>query len=596
MATYSISAPDGNTYQIEGPAGATQEQVKAEVLRQHPNAGGVKAAPEVGNMYTQGAEDIVYDANGIPQTTSSYGSAPTGATKSAQQALTSTVSLPLNVATGAAKAPAAIAQLIGKYFGSNAGDVPVDVINQIEKGTQAQMGGVGSTVNQAGSIAGEIAPFVMSPVKAGAPTFIEGMVSKAAPYVDKVIGAIPSFAQTGTRAVLGSGAQGAVSALATPEQTGLTPEQFAAAKGQNLGIQTAIGAVAPGIGKATDLLAAGLRKTVGMSTGAGEDALKEAFKAGKTGQPAFMENLKGNVSATEVLDQAKQALGNIRANASNEYKAGIKATKENQVFLDFKPIEKSFKEVVESLKSKGMGEEASKVGPDTLNKVAEIQKVLNEWKSKKTLHTAGGLDDLKVRLDDIYSDSMTDQAKRVLSETRNTVKNTIVAQSPTYEKTMKKYEEAVKLQREIEKALSLGKQASADTAIRKLQSLTRNNANTSYSYRKELADELRTKGGADLMPALSGQSLSSWTPRGLVGQGADVGALASILYGIGSGNEDFASTAAGAIPLAALTSPKLMGLTANTAGKFSNKALNPEQMKALKILLMKSAAQAAQGE
>ena len=452
---------------------------------------------EKGNMYTQGAEDIVYSPEGIPLYTSSYGSAPTGVTKSAQEALTSTTSLPINVATGAAKAPAAIYQALTKLFGSNAGDVPVDVINQIEKGTQAQMGGVGSTASKVGSIAGEIAPYVMSPVKVGAPTFVEEMAAKAAPYIDKVIGAIPSYAQNATKAVLGSAGQGVISGLTTTEQTGLTPEQFAAEKAKNIAIQGGIGAVSPAISKATDLLAAGLRKTIGMSTGAGEDALKEAYKAGKEGNPAFMENLKGNVSAAEVLDQARQAMANIKANTSKEYKSGIAATKENQVFLDFKPIETTFKDVVDSLKSKGMGEEASKVGPDTLKKVAEIRQVLNEWKSKPTLHTAGGLDDLKIRLDDIYTEGMTDQAKRVLSQTRNAVKDTIIAQSPTYEKTMKKYEEAVKLQREIEKALSLGKQSSADTAIRKLQSLTRNNANTSYGYRKELADELRTKGGVD---------------------------------------------------------------------------------------------------
>ena len=39
MPIYSISAPDGKTYQIEGPAGASQEQVQAEVLRQNPTAG-----------------------------------------------------------------------------------------------------------------------------------------------------------------------------------------------------------------------------------------------------------------------------------------------------------------------------------------------------------------------------------------------------------------------------------------------------------------------------------------------------------------------------------------------------------------------------
>ena len=66
MPTYSISAPDGNTYKIEGPTGASQEQVQAEVLKQHPTAG---ARPEKGNMYTQSAQDIQYSPEGIPLNT-----------------------------------------------------------------------------------------------------------------------------------------------------------------------------------------------------------------------------------------------------------------------------------------------------------------------------------------------------------------------------------------------------------------------------------------------------------------------------------------------------------------------------------------------
>jgi hypothetical protein len=49
MAKYKIKAPDGNTYSIDGPDGATDEQVRAEVLKQHPTAGGeaAPAAPKV---------------------------------------------------------------------------------------------------------------------------------------------------------------------------------------------------------------------------------------------------------------------------------------------------------------------------------------------------------------------------------------------------------------------------------------------------------------------------------------------------------------------------------------------------------------------
>ena len=45
MTTYRISAPDGKTYQIEGPEGATQDQVKAEVIRQNPQLSGVAPTP-----------------------------------------------------------------------------------------------------------------------------------------------------------------------------------------------------------------------------------------------------------------------------------------------------------------------------------------------------------------------------------------------------------------------------------------------------------------------------------------------------------------------------------------------------------------------
>ena len=39
MTTYSIAAPDGKTYTIDGPKNATQDQIRSEVLKQHPNAG-----------------------------------------------------------------------------------------------------------------------------------------------------------------------------------------------------------------------------------------------------------------------------------------------------------------------------------------------------------------------------------------------------------------------------------------------------------------------------------------------------------------------------------------------------------------------------
>ena len=45
MTTYRIPAPDGKTYKIEGPENATQEEIRAEVIRQNPHLAEPATAP-----------------------------------------------------------------------------------------------------------------------------------------------------------------------------------------------------------------------------------------------------------------------------------------------------------------------------------------------------------------------------------------------------------------------------------------------------------------------------------------------------------------------------------------------------------------------
>ena len=215
------------------------------------------AQPEQGNLYTQNAEEIVYDANGIPQTTSSYGSA--NPYQKTEKALNTAVLVPLNIATGAAKLPAAVVQAYNKMIGGgNTGDNMVNAINQIESGTQAQAGAVGKPILQGSSIAGEVAPYMMSPVKVGAPTLLEGAMAKlpqVAPMIDKGIGMLPSFAQKMlpsadlTAKVLRGTGVGGATALTSPEQVGLTPEEFAQAKTNKATVGMAIGGGLPIVGK-----------------------------------------------------------------------------------------------------------------------------------------------------------------------------------------------------------------------------------------------------------------------------------------------------------------------------------------------------------
>jgi len=58
MPTYEIAAPDGKTYEIDGPAGATKEQVIAAVIAKNPAAGQPPPAPSKERTFGEAAKDI----------------------------------------------------------------------------------------------------------------------------------------------------------------------------------------------------------------------------------------------------------------------------------------------------------------------------------------------------------------------------------------------------------------------------------------------------------------------------------------------------------------------------------------------------------
>ena len=126
---------------------------------------------------------------------------------------------------------------------------------------------------------------------------------------------------------------------------------------------------------------------------------------------------------------------------------------------------------------------------------------------------------------------------------------------------MKDYAEASDLIHEIKMTLSHNPKASVDTQMRKLQSLTRNNVNTNYGNRLDLVNQMTEAGGTDILPAVSGQALNSWTPRGLAGAAAVPTAV-------------FAGGPAGVAMLGA-GMPRLMGEGAYYSGKLASAIRNP---------------------
>lgn len=350
-----------------------------------------------------------------------------------------------------------------------------------------------------------------------------------------------------TRIGGGAATGGAAGAMINPEDAGTS-----AAIGAALPVG---GALIRGTGMAAQKLAGGM-------TGAGSEAMSQAFKAGQAGgdvAQTFTKNMRGGADMTDVLDVAKSNLAKMNADKQAAYRADMNALKTDKTILDFGGIDKSLGDAFGKVAFKGQIKNEG-----AANYLGKAQAEIDNWKQldPAEFHTPEGLDALKQKVGDILESIPFEQktARSAVGDVYNGIKNEIKKQAPKYDETMSAYSEASKLTKEIEQALSLGNRASADTSMRKLQSLMRNNANTNYGNRLDLAGKLEQAGGQQIMPALAGQALNSWTPRGL--QSLAVSTPAAMT-----------SMAAGGLPAVAgnylATSPRLAGELFYGAGKLA---------------------------
>lgn len=298
-----------------------------------------------------------------------------------------------------------------------------------------------------------------------------------------------------------------------------------------------IGGALPAGVKVAALTGSGIKKAasgaasniLGLTTGVGATPIKTAYQAGKNGSTAFLDNMRGNVSMADVVDDAKAAISTMSASKAAEYRNGMAAISNDKTVLNFSGIDKSLDDAfkVSSFKGKSTNTAASRAFDD-------IKGVIDEWKQldPAEYHTPEGLDALKKRVGGIQESIPFNEktARNVAGKIYNSIKDEIANQAPTYHKTMKQYADASNEITEIEKALSLGKKTSTDTAMRKLQSLMRNNVQTNYGNRLDLANTLQTKGNTDLMSSIAGQAMNAVTPRGLIGSfTGGAGLTASVL-------------------------------------------------------------------
>ena len=320
-----------------------------------------------------------------------------------------------------------------------------------------------------------------------------------------------------------------------------------------------------GLGKGAEAIGKGY---LAAKSGVGMEPINQAIKAGSEGNQTFLENMRDKVPSLQVLDDAKSNLAQMNADKIKEYRSGMVDIKKDKSVLDLTGINKALLDAENAMgfKKSGIAKDA-----EAVKALQKIRAKVDQFKNLDPVeyHTPEGLDFLKQSLWEDFG-KLGREEKTAFSagkQVYDAVKSEINKQAPTYAEVMKNYSESSDLINEIERTLSLGEKASHDTAMRKLQSLMRNNVNTNYGQRVSLAQELSKAGGIDLMPALAGQAMNSLTPRGL--QGASNVPTAYLAYGAGGP----ALAAADILS----SSPRVVGETAYKYGQLANALSSPIQ-------------------
>ena len=332
-------------------------------------------------------------------------------------------------------------------------------------------------------------------------------------------------------------------------------------------IAPAVDAVAPVVNKLNQVrqnIATGTANTaaslIAPISGKTGTSLKQAYQAGKEGNTAFTENMRGQVDPDAVLRDIKQGITQMQVENSNAYANAKTGWAANPTPLDFSKVDEAFNKAKSSLQQDGKW----KIGTAEQNVVKEIGDVIDEW--RKDNPTALDLDGLKQRIDAIYPESPRHtQAQRAVTSVRNAVKDLIVNQVPEYADAMKAYETQLGVIREINQALGSSDKTAKSTAINKAMATLKNNP--SGQYKQDLAAQLKELGGVDIMPALAGQDLSNVIPTSGVGRAVAGGGLTavSMLH-----NPAYAAV----LPFA---SPRVMGEAFYGMGRASGAAGNTVQ-------------------
>jgi hypothetical protein len=292
MAKFQITSPDGQKFEINAPEGASQDEV------------------------------LAYAQSQFSQMPKSQPKQETGALK--------------NFGLGALRGVAGIGASLAQPFQALAGGAIGDNA-QMRQNMESNLRGMGadqdSLAYQGGKLGAEIAGTYGVGGLAGRALSSISQAPKALALAEALkTGGMAKGVSTGMNIAGGAGNAALGTLLVDPENT---------LEG------AAIGAAIPAAGAAIPAVGNALANAIGgVGTHTGGDSIKTAARAGMQGGEsgaAFIDNLRGRVPMTDVLDKAKAGLAQIGADRAQAYREGMKGITADKSILGFEGIDDAIK-------------------------------------------------------------------------------------------------------------------------------------------------------------------------------------------------------------------------------------------------------------
>ena len=262
-----------------------------------------------------------------------------------------------------------------------------------------------------------------------------------------------------------------------------------------------------------------INNILGKTTGRGGETFKIAREIDPKSPSfdAFKKAMTGGITESELLENFRSALQEVKNIRGEQYRARLSKISKNIKSLDVSSIRFELQRQLKNYNIKRAPDGGWDFTRSTIHNAADQTKVraviddIYNWGIKKGDRTPMGLDTLKRRLGDFYSES--GQSRSLVRAVHNSVRRKLKQSVPGYAEMTGEYAAASELVESVERGLSLGGQQ-AQTALTKLHgALKENNA-----MRKVLVESLEQYVGDPTLKAqLAGYSLKSYTPYGIVG-------------------------------------------------------------------------------